>query len=354
MISDLAQVWDAPAQSMPIVIIGAGGIVRDAHLPAYWQAALPVAGLIDLDHARATKLAAEWKVPKVYATVAQAAAAHGTDAVYDLAVPPDAITGVLADLPEQAAVLIQKPMGTDQSEARQIRALCRTKQLKAAVNFQLRFAPMMMAVRDAIARGLLGELLEIETYLNIFTPWQMFPFLKPMPRVEISVHSIHYLDLFRAVAGNPRGVFARSMNDPRAADFAQTRTSVILDYAAPLRGIMTINHNHPCGPKLHAATFRFEGTNAALWTKLGVLYDYPNGAPDELWFCAAHGQWEQISLQGNWFVDAFMGPMRNLQRFVAGEDDQLLTSVEDAYQTMALAEACFTALKLPSVPLMLD
>jgi predicted dehydrogenase len=33
--------------------------------------------------------------------------------------------------------------------------------------------------------------------------------------------------------------------------------------------------------------------------------------------------------------------MSNLQRFSKGEDDSLLTSVEDAFQTMKLVEACY-------------
>jgi predicted dehydrogenase len=33
--------------------------------------------------------------------------------------------------------------------------------------------------------------------------------------------------------------------------------------------------------------------------------------------------------------------MENLQRFVTGEDSVLPTSVEDAWHTMALVEACY-------------
>lgn len=84
-----------------------------------------------------------------------------------------------------------------------------------------------------------------------------------MERVEIAVHSIHYLDSIRALAGNPIGVFARSLADPRAKDFAQTRTSVILDYDEPLRVLMSINHNHLGGRDFQSAWFRIEGTEGA-------------------------------------------------------------------------------------------
>ena len=355
MMPDLPQNWPAPSNPKPIVIIGAGGIVRDAHLPAYRMAGLDVAGVVDTDNSRAQALAADWAVPAVYPDLAAATAAQGTAAVYDIAVPPDAVLTILPGLPDGAAVLIQKPMGANQDQARQIRAICHSKRLKAAVNFQLRFSPMMMAARSAIERGMLGDLLDIEVHLNIYTPWHLFPFLIPMERVELAVHSIHYLDTIRALAGrNPTGVFARSMRDPRAADFRQTRTSVILDYDDRLRGVMSINHNHQCGRKFQSAWFRLEGTKGAMMVKLGVCYDYPKGEADELWFCANGGAWEQITLTGSWFIEAFMGPMRNLQRFDAGEDEHLFSGVDDAYQTMALVEACFVAMQRPAEPLRLD
>lgn len=350
----LMQSWPSPSKPKPITLIGAGGIVRDAHLPAYRKAALPVAGIVDTDAQRSRTLAEEWNIPTVHPTLQDAVESGGTDTVYDIATPPDAIASILEALPDEAAVLIQKPMGTDQAQARAIRQVCRDKRLKAAVNFQLRFSPMMMAAADAMRKGMLGDLLEIEVHVNIFTPWQLFPFLIPMERVEIAVHSIHYLDTIRAIAGNPKGVFARSIGDPRAADFAQTRTSVLLDYGARTRAVMTINHNHPHGRKFQSAWFRIEGTEGAMMVKLGVCYDYPNGEADELWLCRQGGEWEQIALEGSWFIDAFMGTMRNVQRFDAQEDASLYTGVEDAYQTMALVEACFVSMRKPAEPLILD
>jgi len=353
MDSHLLQDWPAPSAPKPIVIIGAGGIVRDAHLPAYRKAGLTVAGITDLDPARAASLAADWAIPSVLPSVT-AAAEHGRDVVYDIAVPPAAITDILPALPDGAAVLIQKPMGPDLAAARAIRAICRDKRLTAAVNFQLRFSPMMMAARAMIEGGEIGELLEVEVHLNIFTPWDLFPFLIPMKRVEIAVHSIHYLDTIRALAGTPKGVFARTLADPRQPDFAQTRTSVILDYDAPLRGIVSINHNHRGGRKFQSAWFRLEGTKGCLMVKLGVCFDYPRGEPDELWFCPDGGEWRQVPLSGSWFIDSFMGPMRNLQRFDSGEDDRLFSGVEDAFHTMALVEACFAAAAAPATPLATD
>lgn len=344
------QNWPRPTAPKPIVLIGAGGIVRDAHLPAYAKAGFPVRGVFDIDQARAAALATDWKLERHYDSLASAVAQNGTNVVYDIATPPDAIAGILRELPWDAAVLIQKPMGADLDQAREIRTICRNRGLKAGMNFQLRFSPMMMAARDAVEKGMLGDLLELEVHLNILTPWHLFPFLIPMDRVEISVHSIHYLDTIRAIAGDPKGVFARTLGDPRAREFAQTRTSVIFDYGNELRALMSINHNHHCGRKFQDASFRFEGTRGAMMVKLGVLYDYPDGEPDELWICENNGEWRQVELQGTWFVDAFIGSMSNVQRYDVGEDDTLFASIEDGCKTMALVEACFEASALPSHP----
>lgn len=338
--TDLRQAWPRPSSPRPIVIIGAGGIVADAHLPAYRKAGLPVAGLYDIDPARARALAEAWSSPAVFESLEAAAAQPGV--VFDVAAPPVAHARILAALPEGAAVLIQKPMGLDLEQASAIRQVCRERRLVAAVNFQLRFSPMMLAVRDALDRGLLGEPTDVEVHLNLVTPWGLFPHLKPNPRVEIVSHSIHYLDTLRALLGDPQAVFARSYGHP-ASDLADTRTSAILDYGPRLRVTLSINHHHDFGRRFQDAAFRVEGDAGAAMVKLGVLLDYPAGEPDELWLAPAGGPWSRVELQGRWFPDAFVNVMANLQRFVAGEDDVLHTGVEDAWRTMALVEACYRA-----------
>lgn len=109
MFHDLTQTWPAPTTPKPIVLIGAGGIVRDAHLPAYEKAGFTVTGIADLDLDRAQSLARDWNIPSVYHTVAEATKTHNTNVVYDIATPPHVITAILPELPDNAAVLIQKP-----------------------------------------------------------------------------------------------------------------------------------------------------------------------------------------------------------------------------------------------------
>lgn len=344
----LSQSWPLPANPRPIVTFGAGSIVGDAHFPGYAKGGFPIAGLYDPDHEKAKALAEKWGV-KAYATVEEAAAVEG--AIFDLATPPAAHAKVLSALPDGAPVLIQKPMGSDLAAATEILEICRVKKLKAAVNFQLRFAPMMLALKDAIAKGLLGEVVDFDVYLALDTPWQLWAFLEGLPRIEIAMHSIHYLDLIRQVLGDPKGVHAKSIGHPNHK-MAQTRTTAILDYGDRVRCAVSINHDHKFGRRYQACEFRVCGTEGAAYVQLGVNLDYPRGEPDILAIYPKGGtDWVEVPLQGTWFPDAFVGRMANLQRYAAGEDQDLVSSVEDAWMTMALVEALYASNAAPATPL---
>jgi|CXWL01.1.fsa_nt_gi predicted dehydrogenase/L-rhamnose mutarotase len=337
---DLVQRWPLPASPRPIVVIGAGSIVRDSHLPAYRRLGFPVVGIFDVRREAATERAAEFDLPRVLESLDEACAIP--NAVFDIAVPPGEILGVLARVPAGAGVLIQKPLGRDLEEARGIRDLCREKHLTAAVNFQLRFAPNMLALRDAIDRGALGQITDIDVRINLHTPWRYWEFLHGVPRLEVLMHSIHYLDLIRAIAGEPAGVYCRGARYPDLDGFPDVRTSIILDYGDMIRCSLTLNHTHEFGPKHAASELRVEGTEAAARAKMGVNLNYPDGESDELEFSRRGSDvWTPVPLRGSWFTEAFEGPMSNLQRFLSGEATALVSPVEDALRTMAVVEACY-------------
>lgn len=341
--------WPLPAKPRPIVIIGAGGIVNDAHLPAYTKAGFPVAGVFDINRDRAASTANKFGVPRVFDSLTEAVSPHGV--VFDIAVPPEHATPIVEALPRGAVVLMQKPMGRDLAEARRVRDLCNQRAMTAAVNFQMRFSPMMLALRAAIDRGELGEIVDLDLRLNVRTPWELWPFLRQLPRVEILVHSIHYLDVIRSLLGEPRGVHARTLPDPRVLGVRSTRTTVILDYGDRVRCGLSLNHNHHAAPGRQAATLAVEGTRGAAIAKLGLVLNYPHGEPETLEISTDNQPWRGVPLVGSWFPDAFIGTMSNLQRFAAGEDRTLHTRVDDAFKTMALVEACYESDRLGSTPI---
>jgi predicted dehydrogenase len=344
----LRQAWPPPAEPRPIVIIGAGAIVRTAHLPAYQRLVFPIAGLFDVRGDAARTTADLFDIDTVFATLDEACAVGG--AVFDVAVPGDQILDILRRLPLGAAVLIQKPMGEDAGGARRILDVCRARQLIAAVNFQLRFSPGMLALRQLVDERRIGEITDIEVRIVDRQPWEQWSFLAGAPRLEVLYHSIHYLDAIRWLAGEPAGVHCLALPHPAFERFSDTRSSIILDYGDRIRCSLTLNHTHRQDATHRASFFKVEGTAGAAVATLGVNLEYPAGPPDGLEVALDGGAWDRVLLRGSWFTEAFEGPMSNLQRVVAGDDAALVSPVDGAIRTMALVEACYQSSKGGSTP----
>jgi predicted dehydrogenase len=345
-----------PHAARSIVLLGAGGIVNDAHLPAYRLAEFPVAGIYDIDGARARSLADKFNVPHVYSSLSEAVAEAPAEAVFDVAVPARALSDVLEALPDEAPVLMQKPFGEDLAQARALLALCRRKRLRGAVNFQLRYAPCVLAARDLISRGIIGDLHGMEVRVTVFMPWHLWTFLEGIPRVEVLYHSVHYIDLVRSFLGEPSGVYAKTVKHPATSRLASTRTTLALDYGDTLRATLTTNHGHVYGRKHQESYILWEGTRGAIRARLGLLLDYPRGEPDALEVCmladdGTAGPWQEVSLEGNWYPHAFIGTMASVMRYANRETDELPTGVEDAFRTMAVVEAAYQSSATGATPI---
>ena len=242
-------------------------------------------------------------------------------------------------------------MGEDLAAAEAIERICRERGLVAAMNFQLRFSPSMLAMRDLLDRRALGDIVDVEVRLIVKQPWHLWTFLEGAPRVEILYHSIHYLDAIRAILGEPRGVYCRAVAHPAMPEFRDTRSTIILDYGNMVRCSLLLNHTHQHDPSHSASFIKVEGVDGAAQATLGVNIDYPNGPSDTLDVAIGRGPWRRIDLRGSWFIEAFEGPMSNLQRFVAGEDNSLVSPVDDAIKTMAVVEACYASSAAGGTPI---
>lgn len=343
-----------PETQQPIIIIGASGIVKDAHLPAYEMAGFTVFGITNRTISKAHDLAKQYKIPHVFENVAEAVKNAPTNAVYDITVLPDQYIEILEQLPDGAAVLIQKPMGNDLAQAREIVAVCERKKLVAAINFQLRFASFVSAARYIIDQGIIGDLYDFEFKVTVNTPWELFPLIKEHPRLEILFHSVHYIDCIRSFLGNPKGVYAKTSHHP-LKKLSSCRSSIILNYGEAMRVVINTNHDHHFGPKNEESYIKWEGTKGAIKAKMGLLMNYPDGMPDEFEIALPNDEgtfeWKKIELEGSWFPEAFIGTMSNLMRFKEGTDQKLLASVQDVLDTMKVVEACYISNKNGGVSL---
>jgi predicted dehydrogenase len=343
-----------PKTPRPIVVLGAGGIVRAAHLPAYAKVGFPVIAIADSASGKAAELASEKGIAHSFDSIQDAVRFAPSDAIFDIAVPASQIMTILPLLPSGAAVLLQKPMGETLEEATSIRDHCRQRGLVAAVNFQLRYSPNNLAAVALERAGLLGELHDMEVQVRTYTPWKLWTFLATAPRLEVLYHSIHYLDLIRSWFGNPLGVYAKTVRNPQTAALAATKSSIILDYGEWKRVFVVTNHGHDLPAKTHRSFVQWEGTGGAIRMDMGVNLDYPKGVPDTLSYAergSSNPQWIDLPVKGNWFPDAFVGSMGALQSYVEGSIAELPIGFESAYETMALVEAAYRSSARPAEPL---
>ena len=333
-----------PETEQPIIIIGASGIVKDAHLPAYKMAGFKVFGITNRTTFKAHAMAESHNIPHVFENVAEAVKKAPKNAVYDITVLPDQYIDILEQLPNGAAVLIQKPMGNDYKQAKDIVAVCERKNLVAAINFQLRFASFVSAARNMIDQGLIGDLYDLEFKVTVNTPWELFPVIKQHPRLEILFHSVHYIDCIRSFLGNPKRVMARTTKHP-LKDLSSCRSTIILDYGDTMSVKINTNHDHDFGTNNQESYIKWEGTKGAIKAKMGLLMNYPDGLPDAFEYIIKEddneNDWKSLNLEGSWFPEAFIGTMSNLMRFKEGSDKILHTSVQDILDTMKVVEACY-------------
>jgi predicted dehydrogenase len=196
--------------------------------------------------------------------------------------------------------------------------------------------------RKMIEAGKIGEVYDINVRVTVFTPWNNWTFLFDIPRVEILYHSIHYIDLIRSFMGEPDSVYARTIKHPKMPELSSTKSSIILDYGDMKRATISTNHGHDFGPEVQESSVKIEGTEGAIKMQIGVNLNYPKGLPDTFEYCIlSEGQsWHTLDLDGNWFIEAFPGPMAGLMKKVKNPEYDYINSVEDAIHTMELVRAC--------------
>ena len=95
-------------------------------------------------------LAKEYKIENVYDSLDEAF--ENKNCIFDLALPPATLLEVVEKLPQNIYAIFQKPLGRSLEEGNEIRKICHQKNIKACMNFQLRFSPIMLPVYEAIKK----------------------------------------------------------------------------------------------------------------------------------------------------------------------------------------------------------
>lgn len=331
--------------------IGAGFIMADCHLVAYRNAGFNPIAIASKNPAHSAEVAERHNIKKVYADCHQLLNDEEIE-VIDVAVPPQYQLEIIREAVTKKhikGILAQKPMGLNFDEAKEIVQLCADAGITLGVNQNMRYDQSIRACKSALDQGLLGDPVFATIDMRAiphFAPWQ-----EPLGWATIRIMSIHHLDAFRYLFGDPLSVYTSVTQDPRLSKTFNHTDGVcvyILEYANGFRAVAW--DDIWTGPARegavtdHYINWRVEGTEGLAKGSIGWP-SYPQRQPSTIDVSTTqHEGWIQPRWDEVWFPDAFVGPMAQL--LCALEDGTVPEiSGEDNLKTMALVDACYLSYK---------
>ncbi|MCO6449536.1 MAG: Gfo/Idh/MocA family oxidoreductase [Caldilineales bacterium] len=330
--------------------IGAGFIMRDIHMVAYENAGFNVVAVASRTHENAIACAAARGIETVYETWQELLDDESVE-ILDIAFPPDQQPEIIAEAvkkPHIKGILAQKPLAMNYQDAKAVVDMCAAAGKVLAVNQNMRYDQSMRALKTLLNRGVLGEPVLATIEMRGIPHWQ--PFLYDYDRLTFLNMSIHHLDAFRFLFGDPERVLASARKDPRTQfEHVDGIALYILEYANGMRASSW--DDVWTGPVREGSLgdiyikWRVEGTEGLAWGTIGWV-DYPNGSPSTLHFTTVQhpGYWFNPQWDDVWFPDAFEGTMAQLMTAIqTGAEPEI--SGRDNLKTMALIDACYRSIE---------
>ena len=331
--------------------IGAGFIMRDCHLVAYGNAGYNVVAITSLPPDEARAVAKLRGIPKTYDTVAELLADPAIEVV-DIAVPPHRQLAIVREAVKHAdhikGILAQKPLAANYRDAVEVVRLCEEAGITLGVNQNMRYDQSMRALKTVLRRGDLGEPVLATIEMRAIPHWQ--PWIPELGRVTLLNMSIHHLDSFRFLFGDPERVFVSARTDPRTKfEHRDGIVLYILEYTSGLRAAAW--DDVWAGPAREGAApdiyikWRVEGLDGLAQGTIGWPGD-PNATPSTIEFTTKRqpGVWFSPHWTEVWFPDAFEGTMGMLLDSLT-DGSEPAVSGRDNLNTMALLEACYKSVE---------
>jgi predicted dehydrogenase len=329
-----------------IGVVGAGFIVRDIQLVAYRDAGFTVSAIASRYPSKAREVAALRGIPKVYDTF-QELLADSSIEIVDIAVPPDLQPAVVREAVRHKhikGILAQKPLAMTWREGQEIVEKCEQVGICLAVNQNMRYDQSIRALKTVLQRGYLGEPVLATIEMRAIPHWQ--PWARDHDRLTLLIMSIHHLDCYRFLFGDPESVYASVRSDPRTAFPHRDGIALyILEYASGLRAagwddVWTGPAREGAAPDIYI-NWRVEGSEGMAKGTIGWP-GYPCRVPSTIDFTTQRQQgcWFSPRWHEVWFPDAFQGTMGELLCSIE-ENRQPVISGRDNLKTLGLVEACY-------------
>lgn len=199
------------AEEMGMLVVGVGAMGRawlqTLAADPHWR----IAGIVDVTAEALESAGEQYGVPVAqrFSDFALALEQTAADAVLVVTTPETHRDLILAALRHNIPVLSEKPLTAALADAVSVLNEARARQSTVMVGQGRRWCAHIVALREAIAAGVIGDLGYITCQFRI--PFRFGGWRERMPEVLIEDLAIHHFDTIRYISGrNCRRVFAHS------------------------------------------------------------------------------------------------------------------------------------------------
>jgi predicted dehydrogenase len=254
------------------VAVGAG-YFSQYHFEA-WQRIeqAEIVALCSLDAATADEAASKYGIARTYTDAVVMLDREQPDFV-DIITPPQTHLELVRLAAKAGAhILCQKPLAPMMEEARAIVEVAAKAGVRLMVHDNFRFQPWHREARKLLDQGAIGKLQTLSCRTRLGDGWgqeaylSRQPYFRDMPRLLIFETGVHFIDVFRYLAGEITQVYARLRRlNPviRGEDCAL----VCFDFALGAAGLWDADrfHEGPArNPRYTFGEFSLEGDAGAL------------------------------------------------------------------------------------------
>jgi predicted dehydrogenase len=328
---DLPYAPEDPKRYRPkIGLIGCGG-VSDMHLRAYRKAGYDVAAICDRHPERADARRREF-FPKArtYTDHRELLRRDDIEVVDITTHPHDREAQIAEALRAGKHVLSQKPFVLDLSRGQKLIDLAQRKGLKLAVNQNGRWAPHFSYIRQAIARGLIGDVLSAHLAVHWNHDWVAGTKFDAVRHLILYDFGIHWFDIVTAFMGGRRAkrVYASCTHARGQKARPPLLGEAVIEYEDSQASIVLDGF----------AKFGAMDTTYLAGSRGSIASSGPNLDRQSLTLYTARG-YARPRLRGNWFPGAFHGAMGELLCAIEQNRDP----VHDARRNLDSLALCFAA-----------
>lgn len=335
-------------RQMAIGCIGTGFIMADCHLVAYRQNNFNPVAIAARNRQHAEVVAARHQINKVYDSYHEMLQ-DPEITILDIAVPPDVQFEVIREAVNHndhiKGILAQKPLGINLKQAKEIVKLCEEAGILLGVNQNMRYDQSIRACKSLLDQQVFGRPVFASIDMRAIPHWM--PWQENLGWASLRTMSIHHLDAFRYLFGDPLRVYASVSEDPRTAKKFNHQDGIalyILEYANGFRASAWDDvWAGPCREGSAADIYirwRVEGMDGMARGTIGWPF-YPEPTPSTIDYTTiADPRWISPRWPETWFPDAFVGPMAQLMVAIE-ENKEPEISGKDNLNTMALVDACY-------------